>query len=190
MLSTCKSEVHCQPRLRLERDTPCDQQVACEISAPNSRCSALHQRHASQMFACIARTVEDQLGHSLLQASMPDEEERDCAPNKRKTITWTPNAFLSSLGHDMGFSISEGFNKASYNCQHLGLLIPHLGHFKHHECTCKLFASTTSETTSTLARNMQEPRLAHTSTYSPHYRSYSPRRVTERTASKYHKVTD
>jgi hypothetical protein len=42
---------------------------------------------------------------------MPDEEELGCAPNKRKTITWTPNAFLSSLGHDTGFSSSKGFNK-------------------------------------------------------------------------------
>jgi hypothetical protein len=42
---------------------------------------------------------------------MPDEEELDRAPHNRKTITWTPNAFLSSLGHDTGFSTSEGFNK-------------------------------------------------------------------------------
>jgi hypothetical protein len=78
---------------------------------------------------------------------MPDEEELDCAPHKRKTITWTPNAFLSSLGHDMGFSTSEGFNKekvhqdwTSYNCQYLGVPIPHLAKFKHHECPCKRFA--------------------------------------------------
>jgi hypothetical protein len=78
---------------------------------------------------------------------MPDEEELDCAPHNRKTITWTPNAFLSSLGHDTGFSTSEGFNKekvhqdwASYHCQYLGLPIPHLAEFKHHECPCKRFA--------------------------------------------------
>jgi hypothetical protein len=64
-----------------------------------------------------------------------------------KTITWTPNAFLSSLGHDTGFSTSEGFNKekvhqdwTSYHCQYLGLTIPHLAEFKHHECPCKRFA--------------------------------------------------
>ena len=58
---------------------------------------------------------------------MPDEEELDCVPHKRKTITWTQNAFLSSLGHDTGFSTSEGFNKekvhqdwTSYHCQYLG----------------------------------------------------------------------
>ena len=61
---------------------------------------------------------------------MPDEEELDCAPLKRKTITWTPNAFLSSLGHDTGFSTSEGLNNeekvhqdwTSYHCQYLGLM--------------------------------------------------------------------
>jgi hypothetical protein len=64
-----------------------------------------------------------------------------------KTITWTPNAFLSSLGHDTGLSTSEGFNKekvhqdwTSYHCQYLGLTIPHLAEFKHHECPCKRFA--------------------------------------------------
>ena len=93
------------------------------------------------------RTVVGQQGHSLLQNSMPDEEERDCAPNKHKTITWTPNAFLNFLGHDRGFSITEGFNRekvqqywVTYNCQHLGLPIPHLCKFQHHACPCKRFA--------------------------------------------------
>jgi hypothetical protein len=78
---------------------------------------------------------------------MPDDEELDCAPHKRKSITWTPNAFLSSLGHDTGFSTSEGFNKEKvhqdwtfYHCQYLGLTILHLAEFKHHECPCKRFA--------------------------------------------------
>ena len=78
---------------------------------------------------------------------MHDEEELDCAPHNRKTITSTPNAFLSSLGHDTGFSTAEGFNKekvhqdwTSYHCQYLGLTIPHLAEFNHHECPCKHFA--------------------------------------------------
>jgi hypothetical protein len=78
---------------------------------------------------------------------MLDDEELDRAPHKRKTITWTPNAFLSSLGDDTGFSTSEGFNKekvhqdwTSYHCQYLGLTIPHLAEFKHHECPRKRFA--------------------------------------------------
>jgi hypothetical protein len=83
----------------------------------------------------------------LVLNSVTSEEELDCEPHKRKTITWTPNAFLSSLGHDTGFSASEDFNKkqvhqdwTSYHCQYLGLTIPHLAEFKHHECPCKRFA--------------------------------------------------
>ena len=78
---------------------------------------------------------------------MPDEEELDCAPHNRKTITWTTNAFLSSLGQDTGFSTSEVFNKEKvhqdwtcYHCQYLELPIPHLAELKHHECPCKRFA--------------------------------------------------
>jgi hypothetical protein len=65
---------------------------------------ALHQRHATETFYYRSRqTLEGQPGHLRLQASMFDEEELDCAPHNRKTTTWTPNAFLSSLGHDTGF---------------------------------------------------------------------------------------
>ena len=78
---------------------------------------------------------------------MPDEEDRDCAPDKRKKITWTPNAFLNSLGHDRGFSIGAGFNGekvqrgwVTYCCQHMGLPIPHLSKLQHHSCTCQRFA--------------------------------------------------
>jgi hypothetical protein len=116
-----------------------------ENGALQPRAMALHLRHATQTFDCISRTLEGQPGHSRLQASMPDDEEIDCA--QRKTITWTPIAFLSSLGHDTGFSTSEGFNKekghqdwTSYHCQYLGLTIPHLAEFKHHKCPCKRFA--------------------------------------------------
>ena len=120
---------------------------ARENGAPQSRATALHQRHATQTFDCISRTVEGQPGHSRLQASMPDEEDRDCAPGKRLKITWTPNAFLSSLGHATGFSTSEAFNEekvkldwTSYNCQYMGVPIPHLVELSHHECPCKRFA--------------------------------------------------
>jgi hypothetical protein len=77
---------------------------------------------------------------------MPDEEDRDCAPNKRKTITWTPNAFLNSLGHEWGFSTNTGFSRkkvqrdwVTYSYQHLGMPILHLSKLQHHTCTCKCF---------------------------------------------------
>ena len=53
---------------------------ARENSAPQPRAMALHQRHATQTFDCISRTLEGQPEHSRLQATMQDEEELDCAP--------------------------------------------------------------------------------------------------------------
>jgi hypothetical protein len=53
----------------------------------------------------------------------------------------------NSLGHTTGFSMSKAFNKEkviqdwiSWNCQQLGLPIPHLLQFKDHACTCDRFA--------------------------------------------------
>ena len=73
---------------------------------------------------------------------MPDDEELECAPSKRKFL-----AFLNSLGHTTGFSTSKAFNKEkviqdwiSWNCQQLGLPFPHLLQFKDHACTCDRFA--------------------------------------------------
>ena len=58
---------------------------------------------------------------------MPDAEEADCEPSKRKKIPWTSNAWLNSLGQPTCFSFTHGFNKeqvqkdwASYHCQYLG----------------------------------------------------------------------
>jgi hypothetical protein len=76
---------------------------------------------------------------------MPDDEELECAPSKRKFLNWTPPAFLNSLGHTTGFSTSKASNKekviqdwTSWNCQQLGLPIPHLLQFKDHAGTCAL----------------------------------------------------
>jgi len=78
---------------------------------------------------------------------MPDDEELDSAPSKRKLLNWTPLAWLNSLSHHTGFSTSEDFNKekviqdwTSWNRQQLGLPIPHLQALRHHESTCKRFA--------------------------------------------------
>jgi hypothetical protein len=70
-----------------------------------------------------------------------DDEELECSPSKRKLLHWTPLAFLNSLGHSTGFSMSKACNKEkviqdwiSWNCQQLGLPIPHLLEFKDHAC--------------------------------------------------------
>jgi hypothetical protein len=75
----------------------------------------MHPRQLTQTIPYISRTVVGQQGHSLLQASMPDDEELECAPSKRKLLHcvthWTPLAFLNSLGHSTGFSTSKSFKK-------------------------------------------------------------------------------
>jgi len=71
----------------------------------------MHSRLLTQNIPCISRTVIGEPGHSLLQDSMPDDEERECVPSKRKMLNWTPLAWLNSLSHHTGFSTSEGFNK-------------------------------------------------------------------------------
>ena len=71
----------------------------------------MHPRQLTQTIPCISRTLIGQHGHSLPQDSMPDDEELDCAPCKRKLLNWTPLAWLNSLGHHTGFSTSENFNK-------------------------------------------------------------------------------
>jgi hypothetical protein len=78
---------------------------------------------------------------------MPEEEDLACVHSKRKKINWTPNAWLNSTSHHTGFSTSEAFNMPkvqqdwiSHYCRFLGLDIPHLKEFQHHECPCKRFA--------------------------------------------------
>jgi hypothetical protein len=117
------------------------------LGAPHHRGSVMHSRLCTQTIPCISRTVIGQSGHSLLQDSMPDDEELDCVASKRKVLNWTPLAWLNSLSHHTGFSTSVDFNKekvmqdwTAWNCQQLGLPIPHLKTFRLHACTCRRFA--------------------------------------------------
>ena len=117
------------------------------LGAPHPRGDVMHTRQSTQTYPCISRTVRGQSGHSLLQDSMPDDEELDCVASKRKVLNWTPLAWLNSLSHHTGFSTSVDFNKAkvmqdwtAWNCQQLGLPIPHLTTFRHDACTCRRFA--------------------------------------------------
>ena len=49
------------------------------LGPPHHRGKVMHPRQLSQTIPCISRTVKGQPGHSLLQASMPDDEELECA---------------------------------------------------------------------------------------------------------------
>ena len=120
--------------------------IAARALGIDPRGNIMHSRLLTQIIPCISRTVIGQPGHSLLQDSMPDDEELDCMPSKRKMLSWTPLALLNSLNHHTGFSTSEGFNKektiqdwTAWNCQQLGLPIPHLQTFKNDACTCNRF---------------------------------------------------
>jgi hypothetical protein len=73
------------------------------LGPPHHRGQVMHPRQLTQTIPCISRTVVGQQGLSLLQASMPDDEELECAPSKRKLLHWTPLAFLNTLGHSTGF---------------------------------------------------------------------------------------
>jgi len=120
--------------------------IAARALGAHPRGNIMHSRLLTQTIQCISRTVIGEPGHSLLQDSIPDDEELECVPSKRKLLNWTPLAWLNSLSHHTGFSTSEGFNKekmiqdwTAWNCQQLGLPISHLQTFRHDACTCKRF---------------------------------------------------
>ncbi len=119
------------------------------LGPPHHRGKVMHPRQltVTQTIPCISRTVVGQQVHSLLQASMPDDEELECAHSKRKLLHWTPLVFLNSLGHSTGFSTTKAYKNEneiedwiSWNCQQLGLSILHLLEFQDHACTCDRFA--------------------------------------------------
>jgi hypothetical protein len=72
------------------------------LGAPHHRGSVMHKLQSTQTIPCISRTVIGQSGHSLLQESMPDDEELDCVASKRKVLNWTPLAWLNSLAKFTG----------------------------------------------------------------------------------------
>ena len=128
---------------------------------------------------------------------MPDDEELDSAPSKRKLLNWTPLAWLNSLSHHTGFSTSEDFNKekviqdwTSWNRQQLGLPIPHLQALRHHESTCKRFAIDEFGDHLHCCTQHAGATTELTSTYSPPCSSYSQRRDTKPTASTCHTAAD
>jgi hypothetical protein len=80
------------------------------LGAPHHRGSVMHSRLCTQTISCISKTAIGQPGHSLLQDSMPDDEELDCVASKRKVLNWT-SLGLNSLSHHTGFSTSVGFHQ-------------------------------------------------------------------------------
>ena len=99
----------------------------------------MHLRQFSQTNPCISRTVEGQPGHSLLQASMPDDEEIECALQAQISQLdppRIPQLFRAHHGllHIQSIQQGEGDSGLDF-FQQLGLPIPHLLQFQHHTCT-------------------------------------------------------
>jgi hypothetical protein len=70
--------------------------IAARALGTDPRGNIMHSRLLTQIIPCISRTVIGEPGHSLLQDSMPDDEELNCMPSKRKMLSWTPLAWLNS----------------------------------------------------------------------------------------------
>jgi hypothetical protein len=51
--------------------------------------------HKAQACDAISRTKAGEPGHSILQADVPDGEDLDCEPSKRRKYRYSPASFLS-----------------------------------------------------------------------------------------------
>ena len=68
-----------------------EQHKAIEDRPPSSRCEKMLRVHRTQLFDAISRTEEGDMGHSILQKDMPDDEDYHCEPNKRRKLRyWLP----------------------------------------------------------------------------------------------------
>ena len=60
------------------------QHKAIEDSPPSARCAQMLALHRAKIIDAISRTEECEMGHSLLQRDMPDDEDYHCEPSKRR----------------------------------------------------------------------------------------------------------
>ena len=62
------------------------QHTAIADKPPSSRSAELERLHRVQPFDAITHTEEGDVGHSILQKDMPDDEDYHCEPNKRRKL--------------------------------------------------------------------------------------------------------
>ena len=74
---------------------------------PSARSAKLERLHPAQPFDAISRTEEGDDGHSILQKDMPDDEEYDCEPNKRRKLRYSPSAWLSCFHLNSPWPVSQ-----------------------------------------------------------------------------------
>ena len=104
-----------------------EQHLTIQDNPPSSRCAELDRMHRSQAIDAISRTQEGDSGHSILQQDMPDDEEYDCEPNKRRKLRYSPSAWLSCFHLYGSWPVAQRKSAwTSWFCQYLGLQIPQL----------------------------------------------------------------
>ena len=94
---------------------------------PSSRCAEMERMHWSQSVNAISRTDVADEGHSILQQDMPDDEEYECEPNKRRKLRYSPSAWLSCFHLHGSWPVAQRKSAwTSWFCQYLGVPIPQL----------------------------------------------------------------
>jgi hypothetical protein len=85
----------------------------------------------AQAFDAISRTKAGEHGHSILQSDVPDGEEIDCEPSKRRKYRYSPASFLSCFlllrpGDPSSSTWPVAERKATWSswfCQYIGVPI-------------------------------------------------------------------
>ena len=104
-----------------------EQHNAIADKPPSSRSEEMLRLHRAQHFDAITRTDEGDMGHSLLQKDMPDDEDYHCEPNKRRKLRYSPSAWLSSFHLTSSWPVAQRQTAwTSWFCQYLGVPKPQL----------------------------------------------------------------
>ena len=129
-------------------------------NTPSARQHHLEALHRSQALDAISRTKAGEPGHSILQSDVPDWEEIDCEPSKRRKY-YSPAAFLSCFLLLRSWPAEE--RKAAWSswfCQYLGVPIPKLQQASSPQLVCPCNKSTVI--TSSPARSTRAAGRTHT----------------------------
>ena len=103
------------------------QRKAIEDRPPSARCAQMLALHRAQIIDAISRTEECEMGHSLLQRDMPDDEDYLCEPSKRRKLRYSQFAWLSCFHLARSWPVAQRKSAwTSWFCQYLGVLIPQL----------------------------------------------------------------
>jgi len=104
-----------------------EQHKAIEDRPPRYRSEKMLRLRRTQVLDAISRTEEGDMGHSILQKDMPDDEDYHCEPNKRRKLRYSPSAWLSCFHLTRSWPVAQRKSAwTSWFCQYLGVPIPQL----------------------------------------------------------------